>query len=213
MLLIFFFKSKSLKYHIYLFFTCEGNMAEPIVITAILGAVFGGFGLLLGGYNLYKSIVKKPVPVFIEPTIINTTQPADQQRDHYTLRIEFELRNNGDKVARLYYNSVMQLYNKVDKKIDEDIRPLINDKEIGIETPDLPPHSINFKGYSHYFDIVNENHVYGLLYFKGHYFNHRNRKKIHLQKFIFRKAGKIFKVEEVKLKKKEKEEELKLLLI
>ena len=189
-------------------------MADPIDIASILiGTLFGAIGTGFGIYNFIKALRKKPIPLFIEPTITNTTAPKTQQRSYYTLRIDFELRNNGDKVSRLYYNSIMQLFDKNDNSIGEDIRPLINDKEISIEKPDLLPHSINPKGYSHYFKIATENHSYGLLYFKGYYFNHRNKKKIHLQKFKFTKAGKIFKVEEIKLKKEEKEAELKKLPI
>ncbi|MGC9779570.1 MAG: hypothetical protein HZR80_10045 [Candidatus Heimdallarchaeota archaeon] len=189
-------------------------MVDPIDIASIvIGSVFGAIGTGLGIYNFVKALMKKPIPLFILPTITNTTPPKTQKRIYYTLRIDFELRNNGDKVSRLYYNSIMQLFDKDNNPIGEDIRPLINDKEIGIEKPDLPPHSINPKGYSHYFKIATENHSYGLLYFIGYYFNHRNRKKIHLQKFKFAKAGKIFKVDEIKFKKEEKEAELEKLPI
>lgn len=189
-------------------------MADSIDIASIIiGSVFGAIGTGFGIYNFVKALKKKPIPVFLEPAFTNTTPPKDQKRTYYTLRIDFELRNNGDKVSRLYYNSIMQLFDKDGNKLGEDIRPLVNDKEIGIEKPDLPPHSINPKGYTHYFKIATENHMYGLLYFKGYYFNHRNKKKIHLQKFEFKKTGKTFKVEEIILKKEEREAELNRLPI
>lgn len=162
-------------------------MADPIAIASIIiGTIFGAIGTGFGIYNFIKAFMKKPIPVFIEPTITNITLPKKQQRTYYTIRIDFELRNYGDIVSRLYYNSIMQLFDKDGNQIGEDIRPLINDKEIGIEKPNLSPHSINPKGYSHYFKIATENHSYGLLYFKGYYFDHRNKKKTHLQKFKFK---------------------------
>ena len=188
-------------------------MADPIVVTAIIGAVTGILGLGLSGYNLYKSFVKKPVPLFIEPTIIDTTPKVKAPGSMYTLNMYFELRNNGDRVSRLYYYSIMQLFDKDDKKIDEDIRQQDDKKKPKVEMPDLPPHSINYKGYPHYFKLSSEKNTYGILYFKGHYFNHRNKKKIHLQKFIFKKKGQVFDVKEIKIKKKDFMEELKQLPI
>ena len=189
-------------------------MAEPIAVASIIiGTIFGAIGTSFGIYNFVKAFMKKPIPIFIEPNFVNTTPSKNQIRTHYTLRIDFELRNNGDKVSRLYYNSIMQFFDKDENKLDEDIRPLINDKEIGIEKTDLPPHSINPKGYSHYFNIATENHEYGLLYFKGYYFNHRNKKKFILQIFKFEKDGKTFKVDEIIIKKNEREAELQKLPI
>ncbi|MCE7744048.1 MAG: hypothetical protein GPJ52_02815 [Candidatus Heimdallarchaeota archaeon] len=176
-------------------------MVEYIEIwSIIIGSVLGTVGTGLGIWNLIKSLVKKPKPTILEPVIGVLRHPMLPE---YPIRIDFEIRNNGDRATRLYLYSTLSLYQD-ENLVLRDIQELDYNGNVVYEEHMLPPHCIVPTHFSHmiYDDRIQYNN--GIVILEGHFFNHKNKKIMFRQKFSFKDVNNEWIVEEIKERKRKK---------
>ncbi|MHA1308036.1 MAG: hypothetical protein ACTSQN_12170 [Candidatus Heimdallarchaeota archaeon] len=175
-------------------------MAEPIEIASIIIAtIFGGVGTGFGIYNFVKAFLVRPKPTIIRPVITESFTDKHPQRPiERVLRFDFEVRNNGDTVTRLYLNGFLEVNKNYDRQ------PKDKNGNFTTKAMMLEPHSIKPTHLVFYLPEKTKIYDEGTIEFGHHYFNYKNKYRDFKQLFSFKKIHNTWFAEEIELTHKVK---------